>query len=194
MTHHIVALDGCYVKVPPFSLPKPHKYTEYSNTEASEVSSRVFDATIVITNLVPLNAETLREQCTPKLRLIAVMAAGVDCIDLEACKLRGIRVCNIPGGSAIAVSEHTIALYFAVRRKIVQLHYLTTKTTEWEEKGTLKDVYGGLPLTCEGETMGILGYGSLGRSRNLFVLSFVVWKRQSVIGLEMSPKRPGATS
>ncbi|KAF2161444.1 hypothetical protein M409DRAFT_69789 [Zasmidium cellare ATCC 36951] len=163
MTHHIVALDGGYVKIPPFSLPNPHKYTEYSNTLPTEVPSRVSDATIVITNLVPLSAETLRPECTPYLQLIAVMAAGVDCLDLPACKARGIRVCNIPGGSAIAVSEHTIGLYFAVRRKTVQLHYLTTKTMEWEEKGTLKDVYGGLPLTCESEVMGILGYGSLGQ-------------------------------
>ncbi|KAK4613361.1 hypothetical protein CLAFUW4_09156 [Fulvia fulva] len=163
MSHHIVAVDGCYVKIPRISLPTPHEYTEYSNTAPSEIQSRVPDATIVITNLVPLTAETLQPKCTPRLELIAVMAAGVDCVDLSACRARGIRVCNIPGGSAIAVSEHTIGLYFAVRRKIVELHHLTTKTTQWEEQGTLKGVYGGLPLTCEGEVMGIMDYGSLGQ-------------------------------
>lgn len=40
-------------------------------------------------------------------------------VDLEACKERGVKVCNVPAASNEAVAEHTIALYFALRRCVV---------------------------------------------------------------------------
>jgi lactate dehydrogenase-like 2-hydroxyacid dehydrogenase len=55
------------------------------------------------------------------------MAAGYDVIDLEACRKRGIRVCNIPSASAEAVAEHAITLYLSVKRRVVELHALTSR-------------------------------------------------------------------
>jgi len=45
----------------------------------------------------------------------------------------------------------------------VELHNATTKTDEWAIKGTLTKRWGGMPPSCSGETVGIVGYGGLGK-------------------------------
>jgi glycerate dehydrogenase len=91
------------------------------------------------------------------------MAAGYDIIDLEACRERGIKVCNIPSASAESVAEHAFSLYLAVKRRIVELDALTRAGTEWPEKKTAIHRFGGLPKTWRSETLGIIGYGTLGK-------------------------------
>jgi len=54
----------------------------------------------------------------PKLRLIQKIGVGVNTIDLEAAKARGIAVCNLPGTNARAVAELTLALMLAVLRRL----------------------------------------------------------------------------
>lgn len=93
------------------------------------------------------------------------MAAGTDNVDLEACKARGIIVCNIPSAASETVAEHAIALYFAVRRNIVNVHEITVQGKLWMEKKTSIesfDIRAGLPRTCKNEVMGIIGGGKLG--------------------------------
>jgi len=155
----IVCLDECHCEIPAFDIQ--HAYTGYNNTSPELVAERIKDATIIITTRVTLSAAVL-EQCSPELQLIAVMAAGYDIIDLEACRKRGIRVCNIPSASEEAVAEHAITLYLSVKRRVVELHALTKQGEEWPLKKTAVHRYGGLPRTCRSETMGIIGYGTLG--------------------------------
>jgi lactate dehydrogenase-like 2-hydroxyacid dehydrogenase len=156
----IVCLDECHCEIPVFSIQ--HSYTGYNNTSAELIAERIKDATIIITTRVPLSRAVL-EQCS-ELQLVAVMAAGYDIIDLKACRNRGIRVCNIPSASVEAVAEHAITLYLAVKRRVVELHALTKQGEEWPLKKTAIHRYGGLPRTCRSETMGIIGYGTLGES------------------------------
>jgi lactate dehydrogenase-like 2-hydroxyacid dehydrogenase len=58
------------------------------------------------------------------------MAIGTDMIDLDACKAHGVTVSNVPAASNEAVAEHAIALYFAVRRNVVQMHEMTMQGEE----------------------------------------------------------------
>jgi glycerate dehydrogenase len=155
----IVCLDECHCEIPAFDIQ--HAYTGYNNTSPELVAERIKDATVIITTRVPLSAAVL-EQCSPELQLIAVMAAGYDIIDLEACRKRGITVCNIPSASAEAVAEHAITLYLSVKRRVVELHALTKQGEDWPLKKTAIHRYRGLPRTCRSETMGIIGYGTLG--------------------------------
>jgi glycerate dehydrogenase len=160
-SERIVCLDECHCEIPVFNIH--HSYTGYNNTSVELVAERIKNATIIITTRVPLSAAIL-EQCSPELRLIAVMAAGYDIIDLEACRKLEITVCNIPSASAEAVAEHAITLYLSVKRRVVELHALTKQGEEWPSKKTAIHRYGGLPGTCRSETMGIIGYGTLGES------------------------------
>src|SRR3954447_1512517 len=56
----------------------------------------------------------------PKLKLIQKIGVGVNTIDLEAAKARGIPVCNLPGTNARAVAELTLGLMLAVLRRLVR--------------------------------------------------------------------------
>jgi lactate dehydrogenase-like 2-hydroxyacid dehydrogenase len=170
MHHEIVAVEGLHTPIPDFNLPEPHTstLTVHHNTFPAELHDRIKDATVVITTTVRLNAETLSPAVTPKLQLVAVMASGTDCVDLEACRKRGIRVCNCPHAPTEAVADHTIGLYFAARRKTVLMHNMTiAEPSEWKAKGSvaslMKDPAGNRPLNCQDEVCGIVGYGALGQ-------------------------------
>ena len=94
-------------------------------------------------------------------------------IDLDTCKAHGVTVSNVPAASNEAVAEHAIALYFAVRRNVVQMHEMTMQGEEWPARGSLISFWGGLPSTCRQEVMGIFGGGELGMSSFPFILSSI---------------------
>jgi lactate dehydrogenase-like 2-hydroxyacid dehydrogenase len=163
MEHHIVGLEELHVPYPTFSVP----FTSHHYTSSSELQERVKDATIIIATTVKLNADTLSDEKTPRLQMVAVMAAGTDLVDFEACKKRGIVVSNCPHASSEVVSDHALGLYFAARRKTVMLHTKTMAVpSEWKTKGSvagyLKDSAGNAPLSAADEICGIVGYGALG--------------------------------
>jgi len=83
-------------------------------------------------------------------------------ISLPACSKRGILVTNVPAASVESVSEHALALFFALRRNVVGMHELTVGTDEWVQKYSLKGEFGGCPGSCREEFVGILGGGELG--------------------------------
>jgi lactate dehydrogenase-like 2-hydroxyacid dehydrogenase len=95
--------------------------------------------------------------------MIAIMAAGYDGFDIEACRERGITVCNIPHASSESVAEHAIALVMAVKRRVVELDAVTKRGEEWPTKRTTIHRFGGLPTTWKKDVMGIIGYGTLGQ-------------------------------
>jgi lactate dehydrogenase-like 2-hydroxyacid dehydrogenase len=174
ITHHVVAIEAVHCPIPEFDLPGPHSRAVHRWTDPADLPNRVKDATIIITTTIRLSAETLSAEITPKLRLIVIMATGTDCVDIAAASARGITVCNCPGSNIDSVSEHAIGLYFATRRKLVELHNATVAVptdssldTEWKTNGSLlgrvRAPDGKAPLLCSDETVCIVGYGSLGK-------------------------------
>ena len=70
---------------------------------------------------------------------------------------------NCPGGNVDAVTEHFLGLYFAARKRVVQVHSLVTQTNEWVDKGTLTKLWpAGPPPGAKQEILGVMGYGTLG--------------------------------
>jgi D-3-phosphoglycerate dehydrogenase len=90
-----------------------------------------------------------------RLRVIGRAGIGVDNIDLDAATDKGVVVMNSPRGNALAAAEHTIALVFALARKIT-LGDRSLKEGRWE-KGLLTGVQ------ISGKTLGIIGLGNVGR-------------------------------
>ncbi len=160
---HIVRLDAIYLPDPTFP-SIPHTYESHQLASPDVTASRLATATVAITTTVRITRQIL-DAC-PNLKLIAVMAIGTDIVDLEACKEKGVMVCNVPAASNESVAEHAIALYFALRRKVVRLHGLMTGKGElWKSRGSLKGEFGEeLPGTCREEVLGIVGAGELGMS------------------------------
>jgi D-3-phosphoglycerate dehydrogenase len=91
----------------------------------------------------------------PKLRVIGRAGVGVDNVDLDAATAAGVLVMNTPGGNAISVAEHTLAMMLAMARHIPQAT-ASTRSGKWEKKTFLGS-------ELRGKTLGIVGLGSIGR-------------------------------
>ncbi|HEV3199556.1 MAG TPA: phosphoglycerate dehydrogenase [Bryobacteraceae bacterium] len=90
-----------------------------------------------------------------KLRVIGRAGVGVDNVDLDAATEAGVLVMNTPGGNAISVAEHTLALMLAMARHIPQAN-TSTRAGKWEKKKLMGN-------ELRGKTLGIVGLGSIGR-------------------------------
>ena len=85
---HIVFLDRetlpdfVTVRGPNFD----HEWTNYPRSNPDQIIERAQNAEIIVTNKVPLSAETIT--ALPNLKMIAVAATGTNVIDLDACRGR----------------------------------------------------------------------------------------------------------
>jgi phosphoglycerate dehydrogenase-like enzyme len=96
----------------------------------------------------------------PQLRLIQKLGIGVDTIDLDAARRRGIAVCNMPGTNTRAVAELTLLLMLATLRRLTELHVRTREGAGWRLDTDVLDDLGELG----GRTVGLVGYGAVGRT------------------------------
>jgi D-3-phosphoglycerate dehydrogenase len=110
-----------------------------------------YDA-IVVRSATKLTADILDK--ATHLKVAGRAGIGVDNIDVESATKRGIVVMNTPGGNSITTAEHTIALLFAVARKIPQAT-ASVKAEKWE-----KSKFEGIELY--NKTIGIIGLGNIG--------------------------------
>jgi phosphoglycerate dehydrogenase-like enzyme len=94
----------------------------------------------------------------PRLKLIQKIGTGVNTIDLDAAKARGIAVCNMPGTNSRAVAEMALALMLACLRRIPELDF-SVRNQLWENAWRLQDRFGELG----GRTVGLVGYGAIPR-------------------------------
>ncbi|MEO7144395.1 MAG: phosphoglycerate dehydrogenase [Bryobacteraceae bacterium] len=108
---------------------------------------------LVAGGVIPITRQVLAS--APKLRVIGRAGAGLENIDVEAATTAGVLVMSTPGGSAVAVAEHTLGLMLAIARSIPQASD-STKSGKWEEKKFLGH-------ELRGKTLGIVGLGSIGR-------------------------------
>jgi phosphoglycerate dehydrogenase-like enzyme len=93
----------------------------------------------------------------PKLRLIQKIGVGVNTIDLDAAKVRGIPVCNLPCTNSRAVAELTLALMLATLRRLPRFD-AALRQGIWSDPA-LQDGIGELG----GRTVGLVGYGAIPR-------------------------------
>jgi phosphoglycerate dehydrogenase-like enzyme len=95
-----------------------------------------------------------------RLRLIQTIGVGVNTIDLESARSRGIAVCNMPGANAPAVAEMALLLMLACLRRLTLLDRAMREGRGWQLGSTLQDSYGELG----GKTVGLVGYGAVART------------------------------
>jgi glycerate dehydrogenase len=155
---HIVFLDRRNIRT---ELRRPafeHTWTEYDVSRPDELRPRLDGATIAITNRMFLRGEHL----PPSLRLIALSATGYECIDLDACRARGIAVCNVRGWS-VSVPEHVFALALALRRNL-RGYTAAVRDGAWSRATSFCALQEPLDQTLCGHTIGIIGYGTLGQT------------------------------
>ena len=138
----------------------PHQWEEYAATESGEIVTHLQDATIVITNKVPLCRETLAQ--LPKLKMIAAAATGTDNIDIVWCKEHGIVVSNIRNYSVHTVPEHVFMLMLALRRNL--LAYRDDLQNGAWQKSAQFCLFTHPVRDLNGSTLGIMGNGAIGKA------------------------------
>ena len=108
---------------------------------------------LVVRSAVKVTKDVLTK--APNLRVIGRAGVGVDNVDLPAATEAGVLVMNTPGGNAVSVAEHTLALMLSMARSVPQAS-VSTKAGKWEKKKFLGN-------ELRGKTLGIVGLGSIGR-------------------------------
>jgi glycerate dehydrogenase len=159
MKEYIVFLDRATLVA---ELPIPdfeHTWVEHPASRADEVADKLWRASIAITNKAPITAAVL--DAAPKLRLVAVAATGVNNVDLEACRARGVAVTNIRDYAIHTVPEHVFMLLLALRRNLLAWRR-TLAQGAWQRADQFC-LFDHEMHDLHGSTLGIVGHGSVGR-------------------------------
>ncbi|MFA6087690.1 2-hydroxyacid dehydrogenase [Mucilaginibacter sp.] len=134
---------------------KKHDITLISNPLSLETSiyAEGKDAVIVFTN-DDVSAEVIKRLAYLGIRFIATRSAGTDHIDREAAGQYEIKVANVPHYSPQAIAEHSVALAFALNRKLIKAdknsHHFNFKNDEL------------IGFNFSGKTVGLIGLGNTG--------------------------------
>ena len=121
--------------------------------EGASLLDEIRDAdALVVRSATKVTAQLL--EGAGKLRVIGRAGVGVDNVDLDAATRKGIVVMNTPGGNAVSVAEHTLALLLSLARRIPQADS-SMKKGQWEKKKLQ-----GMELRSK--TLGLVGFGQIG--------------------------------
>jgi glycerate dehydrogenase len=184
MSEKVVFLDRQSVKA---NVRQPRcavTYVEHEKTTPEQVVERLRDASVAITNKVPLRDAALGQ--LPKLKLIAVAATGYDVVDVDACRRRGIAVANIRNYAVHTVPEHVFAMVLTLRRNLLA-YRRDVEQGEWQRSEQfcffthpIGDLFG--------STMGIVGEGAIGQGTAAIARSFGM---KVLFADHEPPKAPG---
>ena len=131
----------------------------YDRSTPEEIRSRSKHAHVLITNKAKITAEVIAG--CPDLRLVAVAATGIDCVDAVAAREAGVSVCNVPTYGTDSVAQFTFALLLELCHHVGR-HAREVQEGEWSRcpdfsfwKTTQREL--------AGQSMGIIGFGRIGR-------------------------------
>lgn len=137
-------------------------------TAYDDIAETVRDADMIICNKTPLNADTLRY--ASHLRYIGLFATGYNNIDTAYCREHGITVCNAGSYSTDAVCQHTFALILECLNRTGSYNRFV-HNGGWKNSSTFSPFV--FPLNeISGKTLGIIGYGSIGKAVERAALAF----------------------
>ena len=132
--------------------------TIWEHTSRAEIIPHIGDAEIVLTNKVPLDADTL--MALPGIRYIGILATGYNIVDTGKAAELGITVCNIPSYSTTSVAQMVFALLLAITNS-VELYTNEIKEGKWCRAADF--CYWNKPIMeLAGKQMGIIGFGNIG--------------------------------
>ena len=155
----------------------------YKADDAALTAERIADADAVLCNKTMMTAENMAN--AKSLKYVGLFATGYNNVDLEYCDKAGITVCNAGSYSTDAVAQHTFALILDRFSRVAEYNTLV------QEGGWIKSpTFSPFVLPTEelaGKTIGIIGYGSIGRAVAEIALAF----RMRVLVYNRSPKDDG---
>lgn len=134
--------------------------------DVSESKEKLFDEVkdaqaLIVRSATKVTQEVLDK--APELKIVGRAGVGLDNIDINAAKEKGIQVVNSPEGPTVSVAEFTLGLMIATARKF-GIAYSGTKEGKWPKKQAK-----GIELN--GKTLGIIGSGAIGGQLAKFALA-----------------------
>ena len=158
----IVVLDGYTLNPGDISwegLEKLGELKVYDRTERDKVIERIEDAEIVFTNKVQITKDILEKT---NIKFIGVLATGYNVVDVIAAKEKGIPVTNIPAYGTDTVVQMVFAHILNICHHVAE-HNIAVKEGQWTNN--LDFCFWNYPqIELAGKTMGIIGYGRIGRA------------------------------
>lgn len=131
----------------------------YENTKFEAIEERLQGADIALVNRCPMNEDTLKNVFG--LKLVCVTGTGVNAVDQEYMKKRGILVTNVRNYSTYSVCQHTFAMLFYVME---HLCYFDNYVKEGQYIQHKRQTYMERKFSqIAGMTYGICGLGAIGR-------------------------------
>lgn len=167
----IVVLDGYTLNPGDLSwdgLKSLGDCTIYDRTPPEEVVARAQDAQIVLTNKAVLDRDAIER--LPNLQYIGVIATGYNIVDVDAASEREIPVTNVPTYGTHSVAQMVFALLLELTQRVGH-HARTVREGRWSSSEDF--CYWDHPLVeLHGLTMGIVGFGRIGRAVSGIALGF----------------------
>jgi phosphoglycerate dehydrogenase-like enzyme len=131
--------------------------------DAAEVARLAAGSVAAIVSTDPFDRGVFR--AAPGLRVIARVGVGTDSIDLAAATEAGVIVTTTPGANRETAADHALAMMLATLRRVVE-HDASVRRGEWRRGGDLT------PWDLHGTTVGLIGYGGIGRAVGRRVAGF----------------------
>ncbi len=167
----IVVLDGYTLNPGDLSwegLAPLGEYTVYDRSASEQIVERAHGAEMILINKVVLSRQMLEQM--PGLQYIGVLATGYNIVDLQATSDLGIVVTNVPSYGTSTVAQMVFAHLLNLCQQVAY-HHRTVIRGRWSHNPDF--CYWDFPLMeLDGKTMGIVGYGQIGRAVAKLALAF----------------------
>ncbi len=134
-------------------------YKVYERTSSEEVIEHIGQSDAVFLNKIQITKEIF-EAC-PRLKYIGVLATGYNVVDIKAAREHGVTVTNIPAYSTDSVAQHVFSFILYFTNQVAQ-HSAAVMAGDWIK---CRDFcfWNGSLSELAGKTLGIFGYGNIGR-------------------------------
>jgi glycerate dehydrogenase len=134
--------------------------TIHDRTPADQILARAADAEAIVTNKTLLDRGTIASLAD--VRVISVLATGYNVVDVAAARERGIAVCNVPEYATPNTAQATWALILELTNRVGELS-ASVHAGRWSKSPDFC-YWDGELVELAGRTLGIVGYGRIGRT------------------------------
>lgn len=157
----------------------------YEDSSDSQILDRVKGQNIVITKELPIGRELIKK-FPSSVKLICEAGTGYNNIDIEACRERNIRVCNVPGYSTEAVAQLVITFMLSLSSSLHrQQRMLTNKNYDNFTKFLQVPHF-----EVQNKTLGVIGAGAIGQQ----VMKIAVVLGMRILVYSRTPKDLGSAA
>lgn len=176
MKNKITILDGYTINPSSTELNQLGEFGEvafYMQTPPSSIVQRIGESNIVLIDSTYIGKDTINS--CPNIKLIAVMATGLNSVDINYAKKMGIRVMNVPAYGSSTVSQYafSLLLYGASRLQEHKTYVDSGKWTKDSKESFDRVPYWDYPIfELSGKTMGVIGFGDIAKQSVKTALAF----------------------